>query len=602
MKSKKQWLEYVGFLMPLVLALVCLLSVTVNHHQATLPIPMPQEFIGEYSFDGEHWETLTPESELSARNKDLYLRGSFLREMGEGWQLNFYRNHIGVQISINGQLIYQDDIISIPNLKPEFYASMCIRAWMGTLVPEIGTDDLIEIYLHNPHAVGNETAYRDFLTTLCSDPVEWSILKLNLASHGKQFRILGVLLAATSLMLLGAAMAAAIMRIPVGGALSKLGLMTLFSGGYIAFDSIDVSYWNDLHVFNTYACQLCMMLAAFCLCHFVSDALTGKKKRVANVAVLLAAVFNGVLILASFMGVTVIYDTLPYWLVMQAVLSVLFMVLCALELRSMPGKRLRMISAIVLFMAILLDMSGLGATMVWRAPWSKIVFLILFVVYIVAAGNAVISNYRTSLRAKKLERELEDSRIAIMLSQIKPHFLYNVLNTIYHLYRKEPEMAQEAVSDFAEYLRSNMTSIEKNEPIPFNAEYQHIQKYLSLERIRFRERLNVIYDVEETNFKLPPLTVEPLVENAVKHGITKKRGGGTVTISTRREGEVIKITVADNGVGFDPETYMEDGKPHVGIRNVRERLQKMVGGSLTIQSSDEGTVVVVSIPVKELNK
>ena len=71
MKSKKQWLEYVGFLMPLVLALVCLLSVTVNHHQATLPIPMPQEFIGEYSFDGEHWETLTPESELSARNKDL---------------------------------------------------------------------------------------------------------------------------------------------------------------------------------------------------------------------------------------------------------------------------------------------------------------------------------------------------------------------------------------------------------------------------------------------------------------------------------------------------------------------------------------------------
>ena len=75
-----------------------------------------------------------------------------------------------------------------------------------------------------------------------------------------------------------------------------------------------------------------------------------------------------------------------------------------------------------------------------------------------------------------------------------------------------------------------------------------------------------------------------------------------MTISTRREGEVIKITVADNGVGFDPETYMEDGKPHVGIRNVRDRLQKMVGGSLTIQSSDEGTVVVVSIPVKELNK
>ena len=174
-----------------------------------------------------------------------------------------------------------------------------------------------------------------------------------------------------------------------------------------------------------------------------------------------------------------------------------------------------------------------------------------------------------------------------------------MLNTIYHLYRKEPETAQEAISKFAEYLRCNMLSIEKNEPIPFTEEYQHIQVYLSLEQIRFRDKLNVIYDVEVTNFKLPPLTIEPLVENAVKHGVTKKRGGGSVSVSTRRTEEGVQITIADTGIGFDPNTYMEDGKPHIGIRNVRDRLRNMVGGSLSITSSEDGTVAVVTIPEKE---
>ena len=601
MEIKNRRLEYISFVLPLLLAVICLLSVTINHHQAFLPIPMPQELVGEYSRDGKNWQPLTEESDISALKGDLYLRGTFLREMGEGWQLNFYRNHIGIQIAVNGQQIYQDDILAIPDLKPELFASMCVRAWMGTLVPAIGPEDTIEIYLHNPHVCGNKTAYRDFLTTLCSDPVEWSILELNLAPHGERFRILGVLFAATSLMLLGASIAAVIMRIPVGGTLLKLGLLTLFTGGYVAFDSIDVSYWSDLNIFNTYTCQLCMMLAAFCLCHFMSDTLTGKKQRVAKIAVLLSALLNSVLILLSFIGVTVIYDTLPYWAAAQVVLCLLFMVFCVLEVLRKDAKRLVPISAFILFAAILLDIFGLGANIVWRAPFSKIVFALLFVIHIVAAAKGIVENHRASIRAAKLEKELEDSRIAIMLSQIKPHFLYNVLNTIYHLYRKEPETAQDAVSSFAEYLRCNMLSIEKKEPIPFAEEYQHIQTYLSLEQIRFRGKLDVIYDVEVTDFKLPPLTVEPLVENAVKHGVTKKRGGGSVTVSTRRTDECVLVTVADTGVGFDPNTYMEDGKPHVGIRNVSDRLRNMVGGSLSITSSENGTVAVVTIPTKEAN-
>ena len=602
MKEKKRCFEYIGFILPLFLAVVCILSVTRNNYQATLPIPMPQKFIGEYSYDGENWKTLTEEAELSALKGDLYLRGTFLREMEEGWQLNFYRNHIGICIKVNGQQIYQDDMLAVPDLKPEWLSSMCARDWPVAIVPAIGAEDLVEIQLHNPHSYGNKTAYRDFLMTLCSDPLEWSILEQNLAPYGDYFRIAGALLVMASLMLLGAAIAAMIMRIPVRGVLLKLGLLTLFTGGYVVFDSIDISYWNDLKALNTYACQLCMMLAVFCLFHFVSDTLTMMRRRIAKIAVLFAALFNSVLILLSFIGVTVLYDTLPYWAGLQIVLCLLFTGCCIQEMLRKAAKMLVPISAVTMFAAILMDIAGVGATLVWRAPISKIVFMLLFVVHIVMMGKGLITNYRAAIRAAKLEKELEDSRITIMLSQIKPHFLYNVLNTIYHLYRKEPEIAQEAVSSFAEYLRCNMLSIEKTESIPFSEEYRHIQTYLSLEQIRFRDKLDVVYDVDVTDFRVPPLTVEPLVENAVKHGVTKKRGGGIVTISTNRTDKAVQITIADTGVGFDPDNYMDDGKPHVGIRNVRERLENMVGGSLSISSSENGTVAVVTIPVKEGNR
>ena len=599
MKIKKPYLEYIGFAIPFLLGIVCLITVTVGNYQAFLPIPMPQQLIGEYSYDGENWQTLTEDTELSAREKSLFLRGTFSREMQEGWLLNFYSNHIGVAIKVNGEQIFIDDVLSIPDLPTEVFASICAREWRATLVPYIGTDDVVEIYLENPHMYGNKTAYNDFLTTLCSDPVDWNLLEQNLAAYGEKTRILGMALFVASLMILGAVIAAVILKLPITGMMLKLGLMTFAFSGYVVFDSIDISYWSDLNVLNTYAGQLCMMLAAFCLCHFVSDIFVGKIRTAAKTAVLLTAILDSVFILLSFTGVTVIYDTMPYWVVSQIILCPIFIIGCVKELLRPSGKRLVPISALLLFSAFLLDIAGVGNHIVWRTPCTKIVFSILFVVHIIAAAKSILIDYRASARAKKLEKELEDSRIAIMLSQIKPHFLYNVLNTIYHLYRKEPETAQEAVSSFAEYLRCNMLSIEKNAPIPFSAEYQHIQTYLSLEQIRFREKLDIVYDIEVTDFKIPPLTVEPLVENAVKHGVTKKRGGGVVTISTRRTADRVLITVRDNGVGFDPEHYMEDGKEHVGIRNIKQRLQAMVGGSLDITSSSDGTIAVVTIPVKE---
>ena len=599
MKLRNKIIESVALVLPLLLAVICLAFVSMGSHQASLPIPMPQEFVGEYSYDGENWQKLTETSDISALKGDLFLRGNFLREMKAGWQLHFYRNHIGVSAKVNGEPFYMDTMLTIPNLDTGLFVSMCAREWMGFLVPEISTQDVVEIRLHNPHVIGNRTAYRDFLMTLCCDMPGTNFFQKHLEIYGNPSRVIGGLLAVVSLLFIGAAIAAVVVRIPISTKLFKVGLLILCAGGFIAFDTIDLSYWSELNAFSTYAQLLCMMMAAFFLEYFISDFFKGRKRTIAKGAAVLSALTDCILFIISFTGAAALYDMLPCWIASQLILCPFFLICCILEIRRNPKKLFVPISAMTMISAVMIDIAGFGSGIVWRSPCSKVVFIVLFISCIIAGAKEIVMNYRATVRAEKLEKELEDSRTAIMLSQIKPHFLYNVLNSIYHLYRKEPETAQEAVSSFAEYLRCNMHSIEKQNPIPFSEEYQHIQTYLSLEQIRFREKLDVVYDVEVTNFALPPLTVEPLVENAVKHGVTKKRGGGIVTISTRKTDDGYVVTVADTGVGFDPENYMEEGKPHIGIRNVKERLQKMVGGSLSITSSQEGTVAVVTVPEKE---
>ena len=195
------------------------------------------------------------------------------------------------------------------------------------------------------------------------------------------------------------------------------------------------------------------------------------------------------------------------------------------------------------------------------------------------------------------EKELEDMRIRIVLSQIQPHFIFNVLNTIYYLCGKDVKQAREAISSFSDYLRANMAAIHQEVPVSVSQEMSFVEKYLYLEKLRFGEELNIEYDLQGGLFYLPALSIQPIVENAVKHGTGAKLDGGTVCIATREEEDAFVVTVTDDGDGFDPEKDLSDGREHVGIRNVRERVQKMCGGSLSITSREgEGTTAVIRIP------
>ena len=189
-------------------------------------------------------------------------------------------------------------------------------------------------------------------------------------------------------------------------------------------------------------------------------------------------------------------------------------------------------------------------------------------------------------------------RVQQMLSQIKPHFLHNALTLIIDLCDTAPQKAKEATVKFSRYLRGNMESIDRTGPISFEKELEHTKLYLDIEQMRFAGDLQVRYDIACTGFSLPALTVEPLAENAVRHGVREKPDGrGTVVIATRETPDGYEITVTDDGPGFDPDRLPEDGQMHVGIANVRERLRQIVDGSLEYRSAPgEGTAAIIRIP------
>lgn len=183
------------------------------------------------------------------------------------------------------------------------------------------------------------------------------------------------------------------------------------------------------------------------------------------------------------------------------------------------------------------------------------------------------------------QEKQKQQQAQIMVSQIQPHFMYNTLSVIYSLCDADKELAKEAILKFSNYLRANMASLQSSQPVPFEQELEHTKTYLWIERQRFGDILNVQYDVAVTDFVLPAISLQPLVENAVKYGIRSREEGGTVTISTRRENGKIYVRVTDDGMGFDPQTYQSDGRLHIGIENVRTRLKLMRGGKLEIEST-----------------
>lgn len=570
--------------------------------QAAAPVPMPQSFLGEYSYDNENWHPLTDTAELSALEGDLYLRGHWERAIPARSRLNYFGNHIGAALYVDGQPYSIDLLLQLEQYGLQLQPAMCGRGWHFWYFEDgIPENTQIHIQLQNPHRYGNESAYRDFLSTLSCTANDPDFLTGSLSGHSRPYLIIGIILVIAAILQLGSALTGVILQAPIGMRVFQIGLLTGFAGGFFIFDTIGLTFWSESNILNTYGRQICWMYAVYLLGILAKSVFQGKRKKVSAIALAVCAAVNAAIIVLSFTGAVLIYDTQFCWIVMQQFLCPVLICCCAAELfREKAADKPMLLLLLLLFVCILLDTTGIASSIYSSFTLTK-GMLIVFLVYIFfRSARKIILNHSASVRAQKMEKELEESRIAIMLSQIQPHFIFNALGTIRGLCREDPEQAWKALGDFSTYLRGNMNALTSAKSIPFSTELRHIETYLRLEKMRLGDRLSIAYDIQETDFLLPPLTLQPLVENAVKHGIFYKEGNGLVTIHSRREGQKIVISVHDDGVGFDsakPAPAFEL-HAHLGLSNVQSRVEKILGGTLQIDSvPNGGTTVTVTFPI-----
>ena len=572
--------------------------------QPISPVPMPQVFSGEYSYDQNSWYPLEPASELSALDGDLYLRGHFETPLYADSRLYYYSNHIAIEIFIDGELYSMDALLEYEKNGIPLQPSMCVRAWTcWYFQEEVPETALVEIHLRNPHSFGNKTAYRDFLSTLCCTPNDASYLAKYMSGFGRPLQVAGVVFVIIGILLLGAALSCTILRIPLKTIIAKIGLLSFFSGAFCIFDTVDLSFWSENNIINSYGWQICLMYAIYLLGLLAKDSMHKSAHKTASAALLVSLIINCAIVLVSFSGQVVMFDMLPYWVYSQLILCPVLILCCVVELINKEAESpVILVLFILQFLCTIVDILSIRNNIYVNRTLTKTAFFVFLLYIFFLSMRIILKEHNSSIRAQKLEKELEESRIAIMISQIQPHFIFNVLGTIRGLCRENPEQAWRGLGDFSNYLRGNMNALTNTKFIPFETELRHVEAYLRLEQMRMCENLSIVYDIREKDFLIPPLTIQPLVENAVKHGILNQAGGGTIMIHSRRENQKIVITVEDNGVGFNAkDSYgVFEKQEHIGLKNVQNRVEKMLSGTLSIHSEPyRGTKVILEFMLND---
>ena len=610
---KKKNLSLKSTLFPISIVALLLFSVLFllignrNSSQASPPMIAGVSFQGEYKIGDGEWHTVTQGEHIPANQGDVTLRGIFLMHnpetdeaigpLSKNNTVNLYFNHIGGTAFLpgGGQILFdaENDLLG---------EDACASMWGS--VPSMG-DQPLTIVLHNPHGYGNTNAIDEFFEHMSIAPGIYH--ESMMLEQGETERTVGTLIIIISIVILGIAAFSSIIHIKYSKVIWLIGLMSFFAGGYFMFDAFAVNIWNEPNIFNTRALGLCMMFYMLFGTALVVTQLKNKAKKVGMVAVSLSAVATLTCVAVSFFGDIKFYDTWIWWSIIEtAVALILIICQCVSFRKSANAKKFLYLVGISAMFTFILDVlsTGLGW---WEGGYaSKIVFLAVLIIALVVILRIVPSHINAAEKARELEAEkralkleLQESRISIMLSQMQPHFIFNTLNTIYHLCEINPKLARSTINSFSKYLRNNIDNLDCRELIYFDKEISFVKSYLDIEKVRFDDELQITFDLPVTNFKLPVLTVQPIVENAVKHGTSKKEGVSSLCISTRETDTCYEIKIRDTGVGFDTKLPFDEHK-HIGISNIRQRLKHLCNGTLTIESTiGQGTTVIIQIPKKE---
>ena len=599
-----------GILLLIIFAALMMWFNHVNSTQAISATVAKVRFYGEYRIGDRQWQEITEGQHIPATKGDVTLRGNFHMLTPDGEYVGVYRGELPVAFYSNhiSLTIYEGSnepfVMDIEN--PLYGSSACCKYWTGYMLSS-GSEESIEILIHNPHRFGNENAIDEMLSNMSL----WSGIDFesDVLDSGQTQRNIGLFFVIVSLALLGSALFSALLHVPNTRIIWLLGATILSAGIYLAYSAPGVSFWNESGAANTsilgFSMMFYMLFASGIITYFLKET-----KRIGYIATIASGVSIGIYFVLPVLTDVYFYDTWLPWVITQSVANVVLLG-CLIKEYIASSKKERLVHMCMALLVLAFEADAVATAIgLWEGgAISKYVFVVLFIAALFVVLRLIPGNINAATKAKELElqrsrleaeknmveAELKESRISIMLSQIQPHFIYNTLGTIERMCLKDPQKAFDLVRNFSLYLRGNFSELDSVTPIRFADEIKHVEYYVNIEKVRFPD-MSIEYDVEATEFVLPALSVQPLVENAIKHGLMRLETGGTVKIHSYETPTHFCVEVTDDGVGFDTDAPVDE-KKHVGLRNIRGRLKAMVNGALVMESKPGvGTKAIIMIP------
>ena len=605
---KKRYFPIAGVLLLLLLAVFLLWFNNTTSTQAAGVTAAQVYFDGEYRIADGEWLPIEKGKHIPCPKGDVTLRINFhlmdpdgnpMDDMERIVPISLYTDHIGLAFYAGDRIVRVID-----NENPVIGEPACGENWVMHTVKAASAEPTVMV-VHNPHSFGNENAIDKLLANIAI----WANMDFEkeILNRGEPQRNAGMLLMLVSIVFLGIALFSTLIHIKSNKIIWLLGLVVMFAGAYITYSAIGVSFWSESVVSNTIVPGCSMMFYMLFLSISISWFFQSTKK-IGEHTVILLAVANAVCLLLPIVTDVFFYDTLILWVTAQLIVNAVLLFCLVKEfIKTEDRKRWLYMGAILPLIAFGIDVVG-----TWLGAWqggivSQYVFIALFAVAMVMVLKLIPHNINAATKAKELEvekivlnAELAESRISTMMSQIRPHFIDNTLGSIEQLCKLDPPKAGDLVHNFAKYLRGNFGELDNPKPILMSQEMEHVHHYISIENVRFPD-MTFTFEMNSEDFHIPALTIQPIVENAIKHGLMKLPKGGTIRVVSYQTDTDYCISVVDDGVGFDTGLLIDERK-HVGLRNIRERLKVMVNGKLEIESTvGVGTKVLVTIP-KEARK
>ena len=607
---KSVYFQAAGILLLIFLAALMIWFNSINSTQAISASVARVRFWGEYRIGDGPWHEITDGQHIPSTKGDVMLRGNFHMLAPDGEYVGIYRGELPIAFYSNhiSLTIYEGNnephMLDIEN--PLYGSSACCAYWTAYMLTS-ESEEPIEILIHNPHRFGNETAIDEMLAGMAL----WSGIDFEreVLDSGQTQRNTGLFFFIVSLILLGSALFSALLHIPNTRIIWMLGAAILSAGIYLVYSAPGISFWSEFRSVNTSVLGFSMMFYML----FVSGVITcflKKTRRVGYIATVVSGILIGICFVIPVFTDVYFYDMWLPWVIIQSAANVVLLGSLIKEYTaSSPKGRWGYMGITLPVLAFEADAAATAAGLWEGGVISKYVFFVLFIVSLFVVLRLIPGNINAAAKAKELElqrsrleaeknmveAELKERRISIMLSQIQPHFIYNTLGTIERMCLKDPQKAFDLVRNFSLYLRGNFSELDSVTPIRFAEELKHVEYYVNIEKVRFPD-MNIEYDVGVTDFILPALSVQPLVENAIKHGLMRLETGGTVRIHSYETQTHFCVEVTDDGIGFDTDAPMDE-KKHVGLRNIRGRLNAMVNGDLILESKPGvGTKATIMIP------